>query len=51
MQAMLPAEHGGMNEVLADVYAITGDAKYLRAGAALRAPGAARAAGRGHRIR
>lgn len=30
MQAMLGTEHGGMNEVLADVYAITGDAKYLR---------------------
>jgi len=29
-QAMLGTEHGGMNEVLADVYAITGDAKYLR---------------------
>ncbi|PTY06117.1 glycosyl hydrolase [Opitutaceae bacterium EW11] len=30
MQAMLGTEHGGMNEVLADVYAITGDARYLR---------------------
>lgn len=30
MQAMLGTEHGGMNETLADVYAITGDAKYLR---------------------
>lgn len=30
MQAMLGSEHGGMNEVLADVHAITGDAKYLR---------------------
>ena len=30
MQAMLGTEHGGMNEVLADVAAITGDAKYLR---------------------
>ena len=30
MQAMLGTEHGGMNEVLADVYAITGEAKYLR---------------------
>ena len=29
MQDMLRAEHGGMNEVLADVYSITGDAKYL----------------------
>ena len=29
MQAMLRSEHGGMNEVLADVYALTGDAKYL----------------------
>ena len=29
MQQMLGAEHGGMNEVLADVSAITGDAKYL----------------------
>jgi DUF1680 family protein len=30
MQNMLRAEHGGMNEVLADLYAITGDEKYLR---------------------
>ena len=29
MQRMLSQEHGGMNEVLADVYAITGDRKYL----------------------
>ncbi len=29
MQHMLDQEHGGMNEVLADVYAITGDRKYL----------------------
>jgi DUF1680 family protein len=29
MQAMLRAEHGGMNEVLADVSAMTGDAKYM----------------------
>ena len=29
MQEMLGAEHGGMNEVLADVYALTGDRKYL----------------------
>jgi len=29
MQRMLGTEHGGMNEVLADVYAITGDARYL----------------------
>ena len=29
MQEMLRAEHGGMNEVLADVSAITGEAKYL----------------------
>lgn len=28
-QSMLKTEHGGMNEVLADVYAITGEAKYL----------------------
>ena len=26
---MLEQEHGGMNEVLADVYALTGDAKYM----------------------
>jgi len=31
MQDMLRAEQGGMNEVLADVYAITGDERYLRA--------------------
>ena len=29
MQQMLNQEHGGMNEVLADLYAITGDGKYL----------------------
>ncbi len=29
MQRMLDQEHGGMNETMADVYAITGDAKYL----------------------
>jgi DUF1680 family protein len=29
MQAMLKSEHGGMNEVLADVYQMTGDRKYL----------------------
>ncbi len=28
-QKMLACEHGGMNEVLADVYALTGDDKYL----------------------
>ena len=28
-QQMLECEHGGMNEVLADLYSITGDAKYL----------------------
>jgi len=31
MQQMLDMEHGGMNESLADLYAITGDAKYLEA--------------------
>ncbi len=30
MQTMLISEQGGMNEVLADVYCITGDRKYLR---------------------
>jgi DUF1680 family protein len=29
MQRMLGTEHGGMNEVLADLYAIRGDEKYL----------------------
>ncbi|RYG48569.1 glycosyl hydrolase [bacterium] len=29
MQRMLGYEHGGMNEVFADIYAITGDSKYL----------------------
>jgi len=29
VQEMLRAEHGGMNEVVADVYAITGDSDYL----------------------
>ena len=28
-QKMLNVEHGGMNELLADVYVITGDGKYL----------------------
>lgn len=31
MQAMLDTEQGGMNEVLADAYQITGDTKYLTA--------------------
>ena len=31
MQRMLDAEHGGMNEVLADLYGLTGDEKYLQA--------------------
>ncbi|MGC4074286.1 MAG: glycoside hydrolase family 127 protein [Nibricoccus sp.] len=30
IQTMLRCEHGGMNEVLADVSAITGDTKYLK---------------------
>ncbi|HRZ47626.1 MAG TPA: glycoside hydrolase family 127 protein [Candidatus Paceibacterota bacterium] len=29
MQRMLGQEHGGMNEALADIYAISGDSKYL----------------------
>lgn len=29
MQVMMRCEHGGMNEVLADVYALTGERKYL----------------------
>ena len=29
MQRMLSNEHGGMNEVMADIYAITGDRRYL----------------------
>ena len=29
MEQMLGNEHGGMNEVIADAYAITGDKKYL----------------------
>lgn len=29
MQQMLSNEHGGMNEVLADIYAITGNKKYI----------------------
>jgi len=29
MQQMLANEHGGMNEVMADIYAITGDKRYL----------------------
>lgn len=31
MQEVLDVEHGGMNEVLADAYAITGNPEYLRA--------------------
>jgi len=31
MQSMLDVEHGGMNEVFADAYQITGDEKYLNA--------------------
>jgi DUF1680 family protein len=31
MQNMLDTEHGGMNEIYADAYQITGDAKYMRA--------------------
>ena len=31
MEQMLRTEHGGINEVLADVYALTGDKKYLDA--------------------
>lgn len=31
MQAMLRAEHGGMNELLADVYQMTGERRYLDA--------------------
>ena len=31
MQSMLDIEHGGMNEVFADAYQITGEAKYLEA--------------------
>jgi DUF1680 family protein len=31
MQTMLNAEHGGMDEIFADAYQITGDEKYLRA--------------------
>jgi len=30
MQKMLACEHGGMNEVLVELYAITGDEKYLK---------------------
>ena len=30
MQKMLDTEHGGMNEVLADLYALSGDQKYLK---------------------
>jgi len=29
MQTMLRSEHGGMNEIFADVYQMTGDARYL----------------------
>ena len=29
MQSMLDIEHGGMNEIFADAYQMTGDEKYL----------------------
>jgi DUF1680 family protein len=32
MQSMLDVEHGGMNEIFADAYQMTGDANYLMAG-------------------
>ena len=41
-QKMLDREHGGMNEVLADVCVLTGDGALPRAGAAFLTPGAAR---------
>ena len=31
MQSMLDMEHGGMNEIFADAYQMTGDEKYLTA--------------------
>ncbi len=31
MQDMLRAEHGGMNEILADLYAVTGEERFLKA--------------------
>ena len=31
MQSMLDTEHGGMNEIFADAYQMTGDSKYLEA--------------------
>src|SRR5690606_34668635 len=31
MQAMLDTEYGGMNEIYADAYQMTGDEKYLKA--------------------
>ena len=42
-QTMLGTEHGGMNEVLADVDALTGEPKYLTLAAPLQPPGAAHA--------
>ena len=30
MQRMLGTEHGGMNEVLANLYGLTGEQKYLK---------------------
>lgn len=33
MQSMLNNEYGGMNEVMADIYSITGDKKYLKTAA------------------
>ena len=42
MQQMIGTEYGGMNEVLADIYAITGDKKYVEAGQTLQPSGRVR---------
>ena len=38
MQAMLGNEHGGMNEALANLYARTGETKYLALAEAVQSP-------------
>ena len=49
MQQMLDTEHGGMNEIFADAYQMTGDVKYLNARQTLFAQHAAECHGCGQR--
>jgi DUF1680 family protein len=47
MQQALGNEHGGMNEVLANLYAVTGKEKHLKLAPSVQSRGNFRAAGRG----